>query len=65
MMRGRVPMGARPFVLPADLPVPLIWARFADVCEVRWLDRSEGEEVPPLAADDAPRCAKVCRLWAF
>jgi hypothetical protein len=56
-------MGARPFVLPADLPVPLPGARFADVCKVRCFDRSEGEEVPPLAADDAPRCAKVCRQW--
>lgn len=58
-------MGARPFVLPADLPVPLSGARFADVCKVRCFDRSEGEEVPPMAADDAQRSAKVCRRWCF
>ena len=58
-------MGARPFVLPAHLPVPLCGVRFADVCKVRCFDRSEGEEVPPMAAGDAPRCAKVCRRWSF
>ena len=56
-------MGARPFVLPADLPVPLPGARFADVCKVRCFDRSAAEEVPPLAAGDALRSAKVCRRW--
>ena len=63
-MRGRVPMGARPFPFACAPPrSPVMMEVCAGGAEVCCFDRSEGEEVPPLAADDAPRCANVCRRW--